>query len=248
MDELIKEEWQKPPTPLEFPSGLHLSPPDSPHSKVPTQAQEINGIGSSCDSLLAEEAMVHYPPTVEHIGSASSPVISRPALSGSSTSSKPGEAASDGLEAERARFLDQGCSQKEVETLLQARRPTTNSTYRRVWEKFFYLRTTARLGLSLSISVSDSGVSAVRPGKWPWFKVQVSALSALTRIKCAQHLLVIQFQRACLKLRPPRKPSFLVWDLSIVLKALSKVPFFPLEHLPLGANTKNLISYCHNIG
>lgn len=192
--------------------------------------------------------MVHYPPTVEHIGSASSPVISRPALSGSSTSSKPGEAASDGLEAERARFLDQGCSQKEVETLLQARRPTTNSTYRRVWEKFFYLRTTARLGLSLSISVSDSGVSAVRPGKWPWFKVQVSALSALTRIKCAQHLLVIQFQRACLKLRPPRKPSFLVWDLSIVLKALSKVPFFPLEHLPLGANTKNLISYCHNIG
>lgn len=146
MDELIKEEWQKPPTPLEFPSGLHLSPPDSPHSKVPTQAQEINGIGSSCDSLLAEEAMVHYPPTVEHIGSASSTVIGRPTLSGSSTSSKPGEAASDGLEAERARFLDQGCSQKEVETLLQARRPTTNSTYRRVWKNFFLPSHNSKVG------------------------------------------------------------------------------------------------------
>lgn len=90
--------------------------------------------------------MVHYPPTVEHIGSASSTVIGRPTLSGSSTSSKPGEAASDGLEAERARFLDQGCSQKEVETLLQARRPTTNSTYRRVWKNFFLPSHNSKVG------------------------------------------------------------------------------------------------------
>lgn len=82
--------------------------------------------------------MVHYPPTVEHIGSASSPVISRPALSGSSTSSKPGEAASDGLEAERARFLDQGCSQKEVETLLPGQKAYHQQHLQEGLEKFFF--------------------------------------------------------------------------------------------------------------
>lgn len=64
-------------------------------------------------------------------------------------------------------------------------------------------------------------------------KVQVSALSAMMGTRWALDPLIVQFLKACIKIRPPRKPVFPTWDLSTVLEALSKEPFFPLESISL---------------
>lgn len=52
------------------------------------------------------------------------------------------------------------------------------------------------------------------------FKVQVSASSAMTGVKWALDPIVVQFLRACLKIKPPRKPAFPAWNLSVVLEHL----------------------------
>ncbi len=45
--------------------------------------------------------------------------------------------------------------------------------------------------------------------------------------------LAIQFLRGIRRLRPPVRPKMPTWDLAVVLKALSKAPFVPLEEVPL---------------
>lgn len=52
-------------------------------------------------------------------------------------------------------------------------------------------------------------------------------------VKWAVDPLIIQFLKACLKLKPPRKPTFPAWDLSILLEALSGPPFHPIESTSL---------------
>lgn len=53
------------------------------------------------------------------------------------------------------------------------------------------------------------------------FKVQVSALSALTDTSWSKEPLVIRFLRA------PIRPLFPKWDLPLVLRGMLKSPFFP---------------------
>lgn len=223
------------PAPLELPAGIHL-PSNSSHSEVSPETQGVIDTGGGSDSLLAKEAMVYHSDAAEYGRSPAPSVVARPTLPRSSSSPEPGEATFDGLETERARYLEQGCSQRVADTLLQARRPTTNNTYRRVWEKFTAFA--QQQGWNPSTPWVSQVLEFLQLGlekglRSSTLKVQVSALSALTGVRWAQDPLVVQFQRACLKLRPPRKPSFPVWDLSVVLEALSEDPFFPNENISL---------------
>lgn len=101
------------------------------------------------------------------------------------SSSGTRETTSDGMEAERSRFLDQGCSQKVVEKLLQARKATTNSTYRRIWGNFISFAqqqswNTSSPEVSQILKFLQSGQEK---GLGPnTLKVQVSALSAMTEL------------------------------------------------------------------
>lgn len=180
--------------------------------------------------------MVHDAPPTEHSEAIATPNDSGYTLAGKAPSPIPGEAASNSLEIERAKFLVQGCSQKVVDTLLQARKCTTNNTYRKIWEKFLSVAqqqswNSSSPTVSQSLEFLQLGLDKGLGSST--LKVHVSTLSAMTGVKWAQEPLVIQFQKACLKLRPPRKPSFPTWDLSVVLEALSHEPVFPMESISL---------------
>lgn len=223
------------PARLELSPRLHFStnPTDS---QVPSEAQTLNSSSTSRDSLLATEALVHHPPATEHSGSTSTPGNNGSTNPGPATTSESREIAPSGLETERSRFLEQGCSQKVVDTLLQARKSSTNSTYERIWERFSSFAQEQGWDPSSpsAVQVLEFLQSGLDKGlRSNTLKVQVSAISALTGVRWALNPLVVQFQKACLKLRPPRKPSFPTWDLSTVLEVLSGEPFFPLENTSL---------------
>lgn len=206
------------PAYLELSPRLHFST-NATDCQVPSEAQTLSSSSTGCDSLLATEALVHHPPATEHSGSNSSSGDNGSTNPGPAATSESREIAPSGLETERSRFLDQGCSQKVVETLLLARKSSTNHTYERVWGKFSSFAQEQGWDPSSpsAIQVLEFLQSGLDKGlRSSTLKVQVSAISALTGVRWALNPLVVQFQKAFLKLRPPRKPSFPTWDLSIL--------------------------------
>lgn len=224
-----------PTTRLELPFGVHISA-NTTHSEILTQTQEVESHSASSPPILAETTMVYDAPPIEHSRTTDTPNDSGYTVAGATPSPISGEAASNSMEIERTRFLVQGCSQKVIDTLLQARKSTTNKTYKRVWESFLLVAqqqswNPASPSVPQILEFLQLGLD--KGLRSSTLKVHVSALSAMTGVKWAQEPLIIQFQKACLKLRPPRKPSFPTWDLSVVLEALSHEPFFPLENVSL---------------
>lgn len=209
----------RPSPSVELPIGVHIS--NAFDCEVPIEAREIFGISDSDHSFLAQEALVYDSSTAQSGGPTTSSIIIRSSSPRSVPPSSPREALSDGLDIERIRFLEQGCSQEVVSTLLQARKYSTNVTYDRIWDKFMSMAQQngwdplcpevpqvlefLQAGLSRGLNSST-------------LKVQVSALSSKTDVKWANHPLLIQFIKACVKIRPPRRPTFPAWVLSIVLK------------------------------
>ncbi|KAL0161741.1 hypothetical protein M9458_045466, partial [Cirrhinus mrigala] len=67
-------------------------------------------------------------------------------------------------------------------------------------------------------------------------KVYVAAISAyhapLGGMPVGKNPLVIRFLRGVLRLRPPTRPHVPTWDLAVVLEALCKPPFEPIEDIP----------------
>lgn len=220
---------------VEFQAGLHFSA-STLNREVPIQASEIVSHSNSSNSSLAEETLVHNPTTAQPATTTASPGNIRPPIPGSIPTPSTREITLDSMEIERTLLLEQGCSQEVISTLLQARKSTTNKTYSQVWNRFCSLAQQKNWNpvspeppqvlefLQLGIKKGFSSST---------LKVHVSALSAKTGIIWALHPLVIQFMKACLKIRPPRKPTFPALDLSTVLDALSKPPFFPVESISL---------------
>lgn len=95
--------------PMELQVGVHI-PSNPVNCKGPVQAPEIFSHSNRCNPTLAKKTVVHDPIATQP--SASNPssgnpgsAISRPIPTPSSR-----EVASDGLEVERARLREQGCS------------------------------------------------------------------------------------------------------------------------------------------
>lgn len=205
-------------------------------SQIPSAPNRGGSDHPGSDSLLAEEALVHAVDPAVSLQPSSPPEDAQPSVSRSPhppTSRDPG---SEGLEVERKRLEELGCSHNVIQTLLQARKSSTNSAYYRVWQKFsefaelnqfnplkpgvqdilLFLQKGLDLGLGLNT-----------------LKVQVSALSALTDIRWALHPLIERFLKAVLRLRPPRKTLYPKWDLPLVLNTLAAPPFAPTEDCAL---------------
>ncbi|KAL0173154.1 hypothetical protein M9458_033465, partial [Cirrhinus mrigala] len=68
-------------------------------------------------------------------------------------------------------------------------------------------------------------------------KVYVAAISAyhapLGGLSVGKDPLVVRFLRGVLRLRPPTRPHVPVWDLAVVLEALCRPPFEPIEEIPV---------------
>ena len=90
-------------------------------------------------SILAKETVV---PALGQSGtrrSDSSTSQEQPADSGQLHSPASRDTGLEGLEIERRRLGDLGCSQEVIQTLLLARKSSTNTTYYRLWKKFVAL-------------------------------------------------------------------------------------------------------------
>lgn len=160
------------------------------------------------------QAMVSLAGVAQVSGSSSSASQARPAVAGFNSTPVPSSVTSDGLVLERGRLEDLGCSNGVISTLMNARR--TNKVYGRIWSKFVEYMSTVReaysnpeiqdilvfLQMGLDLAVSS-------------FRVQVSALLAVTGVSWAKHSLVHQFFRGAARLRPQRKPRFTKWDLPL---------------------------------
>lgn len=222
-------------SPMQLQVGVQI-PANSINREIPVQASEILIHGNRGNPSLTEKTMVHDPIAAQP--STSNPSAGNPGFAISRPISTPGsrEVASDGMEVERVRLREQGCSQEVISTLMQARKNTTNNTYTRIWNKFFTMAQQKGWDPiapepSQLLEFLQSGINKGLSSST--LKLQVSALSAKTGTRWALHPLVIQFLRACLKIKPPKKPAFPSWDLSVVLDAFTNPPFTPSESISL---------------
>lgn len=120
---------------MEVLSRLYINS-DPLNSQIPGQTEELDVHGDSGNTVLAEEAVVHDHPTIEHRGSITSSSNPGSILTGPVPISSTRKATPNGLAIESERLLDQGCSLRVVDTLQQARKKSTNNTYNRIWERF----------------------------------------------------------------------------------------------------------------
>ncbi len=190
--------------------------------------------------VLAGPSMVlgpDFPPRRLSMGGShqeGSPLTSR----GCHSAPPPGVMETVGVAPEGAQLIASGLPAEVVETILQSRAPSTRKVYNLRW-KFFTSWCRARqqdpvncpvgtvleyLQARLSAGVSHSTV-----------KVHVAALSAyhspLDGNTVGKHPLVIRFLRGALRMRPPVRSRVPTWDLAVVLEALCKPPFEPIEEI-----------------
>ncbi len=103
-----------------------------------------------------------------------------------------------------------------VETIIQARAPSTRQTYALKWSLFVNLE--RRLSFST-------------------LKVYVAAIAAhhdaVDGRSLGKHDLIVRFLKGARRMNPSRSPSVPSWDLSIVLAGLQRGPFEPLDLVEL---------------
>ncbi len=141
---------------------------------------------------------------------------------------------------EGAHLIASGLSTEVVETILQSRAPATRLLYAAKWQLFTSWCNSRQLN-PVECSIGSelefpqdrfaSGLSAST------LNVYMAAIAAhhspVGDQSIGKNPLAIRFLRGIRRLRPPVCPRMPVWDLAVVLEALSKAPFEPLEEVPL---------------
>ncbi|KAL1255328.1 hypothetical protein QQF64_013389 [Cirrhinus molitorella] len=185
----------------------------------------------------------------ETVGRADCTAALRPAMAitstqGSSLSSRKqnrdAEAVSVGLARERLNLNAVGLPPKVIETIPNTRAASTHSLYSLKWG-VFKVWCAERHVVPYLCSISDALCflqDLLDKGRaFSTVKVYLAAISAchirLDAGTIGQHPLVCRFMRGARWLRSVSKPLVPPWDLSVVLNALSKAPFEPVESIPL---------------
>ncbi|KAI2644160.1 hypothetical protein H4Q32_028378 [Labeo rohita] len=150
----------------------------------------------------------------------------------------PGAVEAVGVAPEGAQLIDSGLSTEVVETILQSRAPSTRKLYALKWKLFTSWcgerqQDPANCPVGTVLEFLQARFSTGLAHST--LKVYVAAISAyhapLGGIPVGKNPLVIRFLRGVLRLRPPRRPRVPTWDLAVVLQALCKPPFEPLEEI-----------------
>ncbi|KAI2647309.1 Transposon Ty3-G Gag-Pol polyprotein [Labeo rohita] len=145
-----------------------------------------------------------------------------------------------GVAPEGAQLIDSGLSTEVVETILQSRAPSTRKLYALKWKLFTSWcgerqQDPANCPVGTVLEFLQARFSTGLAHST--LKVYVAAISAyhapLDGISVGKNPLVIRFLRGVLRLRPPTRPRVPTWDLAVVLEALCKPPFEPLEEIPV---------------
>ncbi|KAI2647325.1 Transposon Ty3-G Gag-Pol polyprotein [Labeo rohita] len=126
-----------------------------------------------------------------------------------------------------------------VETILQSRAPSTRKLYALKWKLFTSWcgerqQDPANCPVGTVLEFLQARFSTGLAHST--LKVYVAAISAyhapLGGMSVGRNPLVTRFLRGALRLRPPTRPHIPTWDLAVVLEALCRPPFEPIEEIP----------------
>ncbi|KAI2655439.1 Protein P [Labeo rohita] len=144
-----------------------------------------------------------------------------------------------GVAPEGAQLIASGLSTEVVETILQSRAPSTRKLYTLKWKLFTSWcgerqQDPANCPVGTVLEVLQARFSTGLAHST--LKVYVTAISAyhapLGGMPVGKDPLVVRFLRGVLRLRPPTRPRVPTWDLAVVLEALCRPPFEPIEEIP----------------
>ncbi len=126
--------------------------------------------------------------------------------------------------------------QSVVDTITSARAPSTRRLYALKWNLFVdrcssHREDPRRCPVRVVLSFLQEGLERrLSPST---LKVHVAAIAAhhdaVDGKSFGKHDLVVRFLRGARRLNPPRPTSIPSWDLSLVLTALQRPPFAPLQ-------------------
>ncbi|XP_052006407.1 uncharacterized protein LOC127660311 [Xyrauchen texanus] len=152
----------------------------------------------------------------------------------------PSEISSLGLARERLNLSAAGLPPKVIETIQNARAASTRSLYDlkwRVFEEWCADKNIVPFLCSVSNVLSFLQDLLDKGRAFSTVKVYLSAISAchvgIDSGTIGRHPLVCRFMRGARRLHPVSKPLVPPWDLSVVLNALSKAPFEPIDSIVL---------------
>ncbi|KAL0161734.1 hypothetical protein M9458_045459, partial [Cirrhinus mrigala] len=151
----------------------------------------------------------------------------------------PGAVEAVGVAPEGAQLIASGLSTEVVETILQSRAPSTRKLYALKWKLFTSWcgerqQDPAYCPVGTVLEFLQARFSTGLAHST--LKVYVAAISAyhapLGGMSVGKNPLVTRFLRGALRLRPPTRPYIPTWDLAVVLEALCRPPFEPIEEIP----------------
>ncbi len=127
-----------------------------------------------------------------------------------------------------------------VETIIQARAPSTRQTYALKWSLFATWCSSCRedprrctIGVVLSF-LQESLERRLSPST---LKVYVAAIAAhhnaVDGRSLGKHDLIVRFLKGSRRMNPSRSPLVPSWDLSIILAGFQRGPFEPLDSIEL---------------
>ncbi|KAI2661194.1 hypothetical protein H4Q32_006732 [Labeo rohita] len=207
--------------------------PSEPHRTDPVQSQGGQGTDSLGGSFLAPQNLVLRPGAPGISPSLAHSPEEGPPLSGEGHNLAPAPRSLEppsmvpGRDQEDFRDL----SPSVVNTLLQARAPSTRRLYDLKWRIFVNWCSSRgevwrRGGLDRHLSAST-------------LKVHVAAISANHDLmggrSVGKHDLIIRFLKGAWRLNPPRPHLIPSWDLAVVLQGLQRDPFEPLQSVEVDA-------------
>ncbi|KAI2662293.1 Transposon Ty3-G Gag-Pol polyprotein [Labeo rohita] len=150
----------------------------------------------------------------------------------------PGAMEAVGVASEGAQLIASGLSTKVVETILQSRAPSTRKLYALKWKLFTSWcgerqQDPANCPVGTVLEFLQARLSTGLAHST--LKVYVAAILAyhapLGGMSVGRNPLVTRFLRGALRLRPPTRPHIPTWDLAVVLEALCRPPFEPIEDI-----------------
>ncbi|KAL0194818.1 hypothetical protein M9458_008390, partial [Cirrhinus mrigala] len=143
-----------------------------------------------------------------------------------------------GMASEGAHLLASGLSTEVVETILQSRAPSARKLYALKWKLFTswcgrHQQEPVNCPVGSVLEFLQDRLSAGLTHST--LKVYVAAIAAyhapLGGLSMGKNPLVTRFLCGALRLRPPVQPRIPTWDLSVVLEALCRPPFEPIEEI-----------------
>ncbi|KAI2657538.1 Transposon Ty3-G Gag-Pol polyprotein [Labeo rohita] len=215
----------------------------SPDRSAPGSSRESapgRGVPSSSSPVLAGPSMVLGPDFSPRRLSLGDSRQGRSPLTGRGHHSSPPAGAVEalGVASEGAHLLASGLSTEVVETILQSRAPSTRKLYALKWKLFtswcgHRQQDPVNCPVGSVLEFLQSRLSAGLSHST--LKVYVAAIAAyhapLGGLSVGKDPLVTRFLHGALRLRPPVRPRVPSWDLSVVLEALCRPPFEPVEEI-----------------